>query len=58
VRRYADLSQALTQAAAAFAADIRSGDYPSDKESYPTPPELERALGENLEARRSPARRA
>ncbi len=57
VRRYADLSQALAQAAAAFAADIRSGSYPSEKESYPTPPELERALDERLAARRDPARR-
>jgi 3-methyl-2-oxobutanoate hydroxymethyltransferase len=63
VRRYADLGQALTQAAASFAADIRSGSYPSEKESYPTPPELERALGErpmpqHEVARRDPARRA
>jgi len=35
VRRYADVSRLMTDAAAAFAEDVRSGRYPSDAETYP-----------------------
>ena len=34
VRRYADLGQAATDAVAAYAADVRSGAFPSDAEVY------------------------
>ena len=34
VRRYADLATAATEAVAAYAADVRSGAFPSDAESY------------------------
>jgi 3-methyl-2-oxobutanoate hydroxymethyltransferase len=34
VRRYADLARAATEAVAAYAADVRSGAFPSDAESY------------------------
>src|SRR5262249_25038109 len=44
VRRYADLSAAIASAARAFAADVRSGDYPAERESYPAPADLEAEL--------------
>jgi 3-methyl-2-oxobutanoate hydroxymethyltransferase len=34
VRRYAELGRAATEAVSAFAADVRSGAFPSDAESY------------------------
>ena len=34
MRRYADLATAATEAVAAYAADVRSGAFPSDAESY------------------------
>ncbi len=34
VRRYADLAAVATEAVAAYAADVRSGAFPSDAESY------------------------
>jgi 3-methyl-2-oxobutanoate hydroxymethyltransferase len=34
VRRYADLGEAIRQAAARYVADVRSGDFPSDRESF------------------------
>jgi 3-methyl-2-oxobutanoate hydroxymethyltransferase len=34
VRRYAELGRAATEAASAFAADVRSGAFPADAESY------------------------
>ena len=34
VRRYAELADAATEAVAAFAADVRSGAYPADREVY------------------------
>jgi 3-methyl-2-oxobutanoate hydroxymethyltransferase len=34
VRRYAEMGQAVGQAFAAYAADVRAGRFPSDKESY------------------------
>jgi 3-methyl-2-oxobutanoate hydroxymethyltransferase len=44
VRQYADLGRIATEAVAAFAADVRSGAFPSDDESYHGSP----ALGESL----------
>ena len=46
VRRYAEVSRILTQSAEAFARDVRSGSFPSERESYPTPPDLQARLGE------------
>lgn len=57
VRRYADLRQAITRAAEAFAADVRTGAYPSEAESYPCPPELSRELAARLEGEETPRRR-
>jgi len=37
VRRYADLSSTIEEAARAFARDVRSGAFPSKEESYATP---------------------
>ncbi|MFQ5718162.1 MAG: 3-methyl-2-oxobutanoate hydroxymethyltransferase [Acidobacteriota bacterium] len=37
VRRYADLGQEARRALTAFAEDVRSGRYPSNDETYPTP---------------------
>ena len=34
VRRYAELASAATAAVAAYAADVRSGSFPGDGESY------------------------
>jgi 3-methyl-2-oxobutanoate hydroxymethyltransferase len=34
VRRYADLATAATEAVAAYAADVRSGAFPSEAETY------------------------
>ena len=34
VRQYADVGRIATEAIAAFAADVRSGTFPSDAESY------------------------
>lgn len=48
VRRYVDLRRVIVEAASAFAADVKSGDYPSDRESYSTPPELEVELERRL----------
>jgi len=41
VRRYADLGAVATDAVRAWAADVRSGKFPSDAESYHLPPELQ-----------------
>jgi len=38
------LSARVPDAIAAFAADVRSGDFPSDAESYHAPPGLAHAL--------------
>ncbi|HET9480788.1 MAG TPA: 3-methyl-2-oxobutanoate hydroxymethyltransferase, partial [Candidatus Polarisedimenticolia bacterium] len=40
VRRYAELRETIVKAAGSFAADVRSGGYPSLRESYPSPAEL------------------
>ena len=46
VRRYLDLDTLIPEAVARFAADVRSGDYPSDTESYPAPAGLSETLAE------------
>ena len=45
VRRYAELGRIATEAVAAFAADVRCGDFPSDAESYHGPGRPGRRLG-------------
>jgi 3-methyl-2-oxobutanoate hydroxymethyltransferase len=45
VRRYADLATASREAIARFAADVRSGDYPSAAETYHASADLRRTLG-------------
>jgi 3-methyl-2-oxobutanoate hydroxymethyltransferase len=37
VRRYAEIGQAMTAALAEYARDVRSGNFPSEAESYPNP---------------------
>ena len=39
VRRYADLASLAVEAVSAWAADVRSGAFPSDAETYHLPPE-------------------
>jgi 3-methyl-2-oxobutanoate hydroxymethyltransferase len=48
VRRYAELGAEATRATAAFAADVRSGAYPLEAETYAAAPELEGALAAEL----------
>jgi 3-methyl-2-oxobutanoate hydroxymethyltransferase len=45
VRQYAQLADVATQAIAAFAADVRSGAFPADAESYHGSDDLDRGLG-------------
>jgi len=44
VRQYADVGRIATEAIAAFAADVRSGDFPGDAETYHGPAGLGEAL--------------
>jgi 3-methyl-2-oxobutanoate hydroxymethyltransferase len=44
VRQYADVGRIATDAIAAFAEDVRNGNFPSDAESYHAPPGLGEAL--------------
>jgi len=44
VRRYANLAEVAREAVAAFAADVRSGDYPSPDETYHASADLRREL--------------
>jgi 3-methyl-2-oxobutanoate hydroxymethyltransferase len=44
VRRYADVGDIVTKAVAQYAADVRSGAFPSDAESYHASSELREAL--------------
>jgi 3-methyl-2-oxobutanoate hydroxymethyltransferase len=44
VRRYANLAEVATAAVAAYAADVRSGAFPGEAESYHAPAELREAL--------------
>ena len=45
VRQYANLGEVAVAAVAAYAADVRSGRFPGDAESYHAPAELKEALG-------------
>jgi 3-methyl-2-oxobutanoate hydroxymethyltransferase len=45
VRRYATLKDDAVAAMATYAADVRSGRFPSDAESYHLPADVARALG-------------
>jgi 3-methyl-2-oxobutanoate hydroxymethyltransferase len=56
VRRYGDLGAVISKAAAEFKADVESGQYPNDEESYHLPKETKAAL-EALLARKRGARR-
>lgn len=40
VRQYANLNEIVTNALTQYAADIRSGQFPAESETYATPPEL------------------
>jgi 3-methyl-2-oxobutanoate hydroxymethyltransferase len=53
VRRYADVGAAITGAVQAFRADVTSGQYPSDEESYHLPKETRVALETVLERKRA-----
>jgi 3-methyl-2-oxobutanoate hydroxymethyltransferase len=53
VRRYGDAAALITQAVQAFRADVVSGQYPSDSESYHLPKETQTALETVLERKRS-----
>ena len=55
VRRYADLTTTATEALRAFAADVRSGRFPADEETYHAPAEVGRALGVEDPGARRPA---
>lgn len=46
VRRYANLEEVIREAVAAFAADVRSGNYPAPEECYPDIPEVAGAFRE------------
>lgn len=48
VRRYADLRKTITEAVRSYASDVTAGSFPSEKETYPSPPRLD----EELTARR------
>jgi len=50
VRRYADLSRTIADAAATFISDVRAGRFPDGKETYPCPEELQRQLDRDLPA--------
>jgi len=53
VRRYGDAAALITQGAQGFRADVVSGQYPSDSESYHLPKETLAALETILERKRS-----
>jgi ketopantoate hydroxymethyltransferase len=44
VRQYADLGKIATEAIAAFAEDVRTGDFPGEAETYHAPAGLGDAL--------------
>lgn len=48
VRRYADLSTTCTEAVAAYAADVKSGDFPNSSESFLLPKEEESLLQKHV----------
>jgi 3-methyl-2-oxobutanoate hydroxymethyltransferase len=53
VRRYGDAAAEITQAVQAFRADVISGQYPSDSESYHLSREVREALETVMERKRS-----
>jgi len=53
VRRYADLGSIVTNAVQAYKADVKSGDYPSDAESYHLPKETLSTLQAIAERKRA-----
>ena len=56
VRRYGDGAALITHAVQAFLADVRSGQYPSDEESYHLPKETRAALDTVLVRKRAMGR--
>jgi Ketopantoate hydroxymethyltransferase len=55
VRRYAELGKAAEVAIAAYAADVRSGSFPSSAESYAASEQLEEALADRPGLRSVPS---
>jgi 3-methyl-2-oxobutanoate hydroxymethyltransferase len=53
VRRYGDAAAEITHAVQAFRADVLSGQYPSDDESYHLPKETKQALDAVLERKQA-----
>lgn len=53
VRRYGDAASLISQAVRAFRADVVSGQYPADSESYHLPKETKAALDTVLERKRA-----
>ena len=53
VRRYGDAAAEITHAVQSFAADVRSRQYPADRESYHLPAETRKALETVLERKRA-----
>lgn len=51
VRRYADVSEVISNAVEAFAQDVKTGGYPADEESYHLPKDTQAAL-ETIAARK------
>ncbi len=55
VRPYANLHEVMTEAVTRYADDVRSGNYPSDDESYALPAEAAEELKINAPAKESKA---
>jgi 3-methyl-2-oxobutanoate hydroxymethyltransferase len=53
VRQYADLAETMRTSIAAFKADVESGSFPTEDESYHLPRETRSALEEIAERRRA-----
>jgi 3-methyl-2-oxobutanoate hydroxymethyltransferase len=56
VRRYGDAAELITNAVRAFGADVRSGQYPADGESYHLPKETKAGLDTVLARKRAMGR--
>jgi 3-methyl-2-oxobutanoate hydroxymethyltransferase len=56
VRRYGDAAAMITHAVQAFAADVKSHQYPSDQESYHLPKETKASLDVVMERKRAMAK--
>lgn len=54
-RRYADLAGTVVEAVGRYCADVRSGSFPTDDESYRGPQALREALSRSLAAPEAPA---